>query len=87
MSTGRKPYQIREFVDQRVEISKKYTADGRPVPFRFRKRRRTCVHCGSPATKEALFDGGGIIVVEKYCDECVNKFFRFDSRESGSLVA
>ncbi|CAN5230613.1 hypothetical protein BH18THE2_BH18THE2_19930 [soil metagenome] len=30
-----------------------------------------CATCGSIATKEALFDvGGGITLIEKYCDKC-----------------
>lgn len=30
-----------------------------------------CTHCGQPATKEALFKSKGAIVVEKYCDGCL----------------
>ena len=33
---------------------------------------KICVTCGGRATQEALFDvGNGIILVEKYCDTCV----------------
>ncbi len=32
---------------------------------------RTCLDCGQPATKDALFDvGNGIAVIERYCDQC-----------------
>lgn len=35
-------------------------------------RHKVCKNCGSPATKEALFEvGNGIIVVERYCEQCV----------------
>lgn len=30
-----------------------------------------CVHCGETATKEALFHGDGITIVENYCDGCL----------------
>ncbi len=30
-----------------------------------------CVHCGNIATKEALFNGDGIIIIEKYCEDCL----------------
>ncbi|HEX9677224.1 hypothetical protein [Nitrososphaera sp.] len=32
---------------------------------------QVCIHCGQPATKEALFRSGGAIVVEEYCDSCL----------------
>ncbi|HUG96874.1 MAG TPA: hypothetical protein VMJ94_04980 [Nitrososphaera sp.] len=31
----------------------------------------TCTHCGNKATEEALFKGDGIIVIEKYCEDCL----------------
>jgi hypothetical protein len=31
----------------------------------------TCTHCGKIATKEALFKRGGVIMIEKYCDSCL----------------
>lgn len=35
-------------------------------------RQKVCRACGSPATKEALFEvGNGISVVERYCGQCV----------------
>jgi hypothetical protein len=30
-----------------------------------------CIHCGQPATKEALFRNGSAVIVEKYCDSCL----------------
>jgi len=33
--------------------------------------RDVCTHCGKDATKEALFKGGGVIMIEKYCSECL----------------
>ena len=30
-----------------------------------------CTHCGKDATKGALFKGGGVIMIEKYCSECL----------------
>lgn len=35
------------------------------------QRPPACTHCGKPATKEALFKESGIMVVEKYCDDCI----------------
>jgi hypothetical protein len=37
------------------------------------QRFHVCIHCGRPATKEALFKNGGVIVVEKYCDDCLQE--------------
>lgn len=35
------------------------------------KKQRKCRNCGQAATKEALFDvGGDIIVIERYCEPC-----------------
>jgi hypothetical protein len=31
---------------------------------------RFCLKCGSRATKEALFDVDGAMLLEKYCDTC-----------------
>ena len=37
-------------------------------------RIRHCILCGNTATKEALFDiGNGMNVIERYCDQCINK--------------
>jgi len=30
-----------------------------------------CIHCSKIASKEVHFDEDGIIVVERYCDECM----------------
>lgn len=30
-----------------------------------------CIHCGQPATKEAVFLDGGCTILEKYCDGCI----------------
>ncbi|MEO9295330.1 MAG: hypothetical protein ABI347_07005 [Nitrososphaera sp.] len=36
-------------------------------------RQKTCKNCGESATKEALFEvGNGIMVVERYCERCVD---------------
>lgn len=33
-----------------------------------------CASCGNLATQEALFSfGGGVTVIERYCDVCVRK--------------
>ena len=32
-----------------------------------------CITCGNKATKEALFDVGGAMIIEKYCDTCIDK--------------
>ena len=32
-----------------------------------------CVNCGNMATKEILFDVGGAIVLEKYCETCAER--------------
>jgi hypothetical protein len=30
----------------------------------------SCTHCGNPATREARFDEGGAVLIEKYCGAC-----------------
>ncbi len=30
-----------------------------------------CTHCGKVAKKEALFNGDGITIIEKYCEDCL----------------
>ena len=52
----RKPYQVRPLA---LHL-------GRNAP-----KPGFCTHCGKPAAKEALFQGDGIIVIEKYCDACM----------------
>lgn len=38
------------------------------------KGRRLCLSCGKTATREALFDvGGKLILIERYCNDCVIK--------------
>jgi hypothetical protein len=32
-----------------------------------------CVSCGNMATKEALFNVDGAVLIEKYCDTCAQK--------------
>jgi hypothetical protein len=32
-----------------------------------------CVTCGNMATKEALFNVDGAVLIEKYCDKCAEK--------------
>jgi hypothetical protein len=34
------------------------------------KNPKFCVSCGNMATKEALFNLDGAILIEKYCDTC-----------------
>jgi hypothetical protein len=36
-------------------------------------RTKFCLKCGGTATKEALFDVGGAMLIEKYCDTCAEK--------------
>lgn len=31
----------------------------------------SCEHCGHKAEREALFKEDGIIVIEKYCEDCI----------------
>jgi hypothetical protein len=39
-----------------------------------KRKSRFCATCGNVATTEALFDvGGGVTVVEKYCDTCAKQ--------------
>ena len=34
-------------------------------------KTKFCITCGNKATQEALFTvGGGVMVIEKYCDTC-----------------
>lgn len=50
-----------------------------PLPYAVRLKARVspsnphpwCIHCGQPATKEAIFKEDGAIVIEKYCDSCI----------------
>jgi hypothetical protein len=37
------------------------------------KNPKFCVSCGNTATKEALFNVDGAMIVEKYCDICAEK--------------
>ena len=34
------------------------------------RESKYCVYCGTLATQEALFDAGGVLVIEKYCHIC-----------------
>ena len=37
-------------------------------------KNRLCIICANIATTEALFDvGGGVSVIEKYCDTCAKQ--------------
>jgi hypothetical protein len=36
-------------------------------------KTKFCLKCGGTATKEALFDVGGAMLIEKYCDACAEK--------------
>jgi hypothetical protein len=36
-------------------------------------KSKFCLKCGSRATKEALFDVDGAMLIEKYCDTCAEK--------------
>jgi hypothetical protein len=40
------------------------------------KNPKFCVSCGNTATKEALFDVGEAMIIEKYCDTCTEKEVR-----------
>lgn len=35
------------------------------------KKNGACVHCGNVAMKEALFNGDGVTIIEKYCEDCM----------------
>jgi hypothetical protein len=37
------------------------------------KNPKFCVSCGNTATKEALFNVDGAVLVEKYCDICAER--------------
>jgi hypothetical protein len=37
------------------------------------KNPKFCVSCGNMATKEALFDVGEAMIIEKYCDTYAEK--------------
>jgi hypothetical protein len=53
----RKPYIVKDVVPR--------VSDGKTG------HRGSCTHCGKPATKEALFKVDGVVVIEKYCDTCM----------------
>jgi hypothetical protein len=36
-------------------------------------KAKFCVSCGNTATQEALFIVDGAMLIEKYCDKCVEK--------------
>jgi len=36
-------------------------------------KAKFCVSCGNMATQEALFNVDGAMLIEKYCDKCVEK--------------
>jgi hypothetical protein len=36
-------------------------------------KAKFCVSCGNMATKEALFNVDGAMLIEKYCDTCAEK--------------
>lgn len=43
--------------------------------------QKVCKSCGQPATKEALFEiGGGMMLIERYCDPCVQTVQHNDIR-------
>ena len=37
------------------------------------KNPKFCVTCGKTATKEALFNVDGAMLIEKYCDMCAER--------------
>jgi hypothetical protein len=39
-------------------------------PFDVDGKSKFCLKCGSKATKEAIFDVDGAMILEKYCDTC-----------------
>ena len=46
----------------------------RALPDTMGKGRRFCLGCGKIATREALFDvGGKLILIERYCSTCTVK--------------
>jgi hypothetical protein len=66
----RKPYLVKDVVPR--------TSDGKTG------HRGSCARCGKPATKEA-FKEDAIIVIEKYCDACMEpkEFERLQTMYSG----
>jgi hypothetical protein len=55
---------IKQFSSVRALAGNSLTSSG---------RHKVCKNCGELATKEALFNvGNGIIVVERYCNQCVD---------------
>ena len=34
---------------------------------------KSCITCGNVATKEALFNVDGAVLLEKYCDTCAGR--------------
>jgi hypothetical protein len=36
-------------------------------------KAKFCVSCGNMATREILFDVGGAVLIEKYCDTCAER--------------
>jgi hypothetical protein len=36
-------------------------------------KKKFCVTCGNTATKEALFNVDGAVLIEKYCDICAER--------------
>jgi hypothetical protein len=41
------------------------------------RRSKFCVSCGNMATQEALFNVNGAMLIEKYCDPCVQKGIKY----------
>ncbi|HEX5977953.1 MAG TPA: hypothetical protein VFY68_11785 [Nitrososphaeraceae archaeon] len=37
------------------------------------KNPKFCISCGGTATQEALFNVGGAMLIEKYCDICAKR--------------
>jgi hypothetical protein len=56
------PYEIMEKV---FSLLRPFVDVGRIPKF--------CVCCGDVATKEALFNVEGALLIEKYCDTCAEK--------------
>lgn len=53
----------KQFLSVRGLTNNQLSASGKP---------KVCRKCGSPATKEMLFDvGNDIAVIERYCDLCL----------------
>jgi hypothetical protein len=63
---------FRQVVSQINLVRKLYQV--RPVTLHFGRNAPKpgfCTYCGATATKQALFKQPGAVIIEKYCDACM----------------